>query len=331
MPLGSTTLVIPAYNESDRLATGLRRLEHAAATGRFSIDDLVIVFVDDGSTDDTAAVAASLIADWAQGEIVSLTQNTGKGAAVREGVRVAQTPSVAFVDADFAIDPSQLPSLIGALRTAPMAVGSRAVRGHVDYGSSIRTLAGRSFNRLIRLVSNVDYRDTQCGFKAMRTAHAKMLFHFASIQGFAFDVEILARAQQLGWPVNEVPVSWQDIKGSHVRLAKDSVKMVSELARARLSFSTLPLLHGVALPPLALSEGSAAAVLASALAHSPIVEMADGQTVLVAALFSDEEAEHHVSELARSLGTSARLVGIDELSRARWERIVLFAHRSLED
>ncbi len=229
-----TTLIIPAYNEAERLQTGFERLMRGSDEGRIDLDDLSLLYVDDGSTDDTASVARSIIETVPNGSVLVQAHNQGKGAAIRAGVAVARTDLLAFTDADMAIDPRQLPSLLGALGVAPVAVGNRAVAGKIDYGSSLRTRAGRTFNLLVRMLSDVELPDTQCGWKGARTAEAKLLFHLTTIDGFAFDVELLARASMLGWTVAEVPVSWSDVGGSHVRLLRDSTQMLSDLITARL-------------------------------------------------------------------------------------------------
>ena len=103
MSVPTTTLIIPAFDEADRLAAGFARLQTAAAEGRVDLDDLVVVYVDDGSTDDTANVAASLVATLPHGSVITRGTNGGKGAAVRAGVASACTRNLLFTDADMAI------------------------------------------------------------------------------------------------------------------------------------------------------------------------------------------------------------------------------------
>ena len=284
MAAPSTSLIIPAYNEGDRLAAGFRRLEVAAQEGRVDLDDLKVIYVDDGSRDSTAEVAASLAARLPHGRVLIQSENRGKGAAVRMGVAAADTPRLVFTDADMAIDPRQVPALLAALDHAPMAVGSRAVNGHIDYGSPLRTLAGRTFNQLVRALSDVELRDTQCGFKALSSPHAKILFHLTGIDGFAFDVEVLSRTRMLGWPVVEVPVSWSDVGGSHVRLARDSAEMLRDLASARFRsghLPSVPALTGIAVDDFADIAAEAAG---TSLAAAPVLIGPDDKVTVLAAL-----------------------------------------------
>ena len=105
----SLSLVVPAYNEGSRLAAGFSRLREAVASGAIDPRTTEFVVVDDGSTDDTSEQAAALFAPFPHVQLVRLAKNQGKGAAVRAGVAVATAPSIAFADADMAIDPAQTP------------------------------------------------------------------------------------------------------------------------------------------------------------------------------------------------------------------------------
>ena len=299
------SLIIPAYNEGDRLATGFARLERAGEDGRLDLSRLELLYVDDGSSDDTAARAAELADRLPNARVLRQPANRGKGAAVRCGVAAATAPRLIFTDADLAIDPRQIPSITRALDDAPFAVGSRAVRGHVDYGSRVRTVAGRGFNRLVRLLSSVDLRDTQCGFKGLRTAEAKLLFHLTGIEGFAFDVELLARARLLGWPVAEVPVSWSDVSGTHVRLARDSATMLLDLFRSRLSSRHLPTIMGLENLGRSTDLEIAAAVEGTALEAAPLVHLIDGRRVLLAPLLTGDQALGLLRSVSQAVGGTA--------------------------
>jgi hypothetical protein len=311
-----TSLIVPAYNEGDRLETGFARLIRAADEGRVDLDNFEILFVDDGSDDDTAMVARRLADGMPHARVLQQDRNRGKGAAIRAGVRAATTEFVVFTDADMAIDPRQMPSMLAALDETPVAVGSRAIKGHIDYGSWLRTRAGRSFNRLVRAVSTVDLRDTQCGWKGARTSHAKILFHLTTIDGFAFDVEMLARSKSLGWSVTEVPVSWSDVTGSHVRLARDSVTMLRDLSMARIRSSSLPELLGLSAVPASALEAVVAHCSGTLLEAAPILTGADGSHTIVAALLAPADARSALTTLASISDGIIRPVSIEEIARA---------------
>jgi len=311
------SLIIPAYNEAARLDAGFARLAAAAAEGRIDLSRTEVLYVDDGSTDETGAVATELVRRLDHGRVLTQPANRGKGAAVRAGVRAAHGRVVVFTDADLAIDPRQLPALLGALEGAPIAVGTRAIGGHIDYGTWLRTRAGRTFNLLVRSLSKISLRDTQCGFKAARVAEAKVLFHYTTIAGFAFDVEFLSRARGLGWACSEVPVSWRDVPGSHVDVARHSVTMLGDLARARLRSSSLPALLGIDLPEgISLAE-VAAACQATSLEAAPILVDDDRTLTLLAALHEPAEASPALQRLRTALGEGrVRAVLSDEVRDA---------------
>jgi len=311
-----TTLIIPAYNEADRLEAGFSRLLAAAEAGRCDLDELEVIFVDDGSSDGTAEAAMAIVARLPHGQVIVQPENRGKGAAVARGVVAARSELVVFTDADMAIDPRQLPSLIKALEIAPVAVGSRAVRGHIDYGSSLRTRAGRIFNFLVRLLSKVRMRDTQCGWKGARTEYAKILFHLITIEGFAFDVELLARARLLGIDVIEVPVSWSDVTGSHVHLATDSVRMLFDLLIARLRSTALPGIIGLTVVDPIDAEAIAAACRGSELEGAPIVTSGSGRRSLLATGVSPEIARRSLEALAATIGGSIETIPIEQIRSA---------------
>jgi hypothetical protein len=327
----TTTLLVPSFNEADRLSQGFNRLLRAADEGRVDFSSLAVSYIDDGSTDNTHQAASELVASLPHGLVLGQSKNAGKGSAVRAGVAASSTPTLAFVDADFAIDPRQLPSLLAALSEAPIAIGSRAVAGHIDYGSSIRTIAGRSFNRMIRLVSNLDVRDTQCGFKALRTAPAKVLFHTLTIHGFSFDVELLIRAQRFGWAVAEVPVSWSDVTGSHVRLAKDSVEMLTELAKARFQSSLIPDLFGIELPSDASPQDIATVTTGTELVHSPVFTNAEGVSLLAAAMLPEATAQRVLESLSREFKGTIRRIALDEIAASDVESFRLASKEQLPD
>ena len=316
LPRAKATLIVPAFNEADRLEAGFERLRHAAERGAVSLQETEVLYVDDGSTDETSATAEAIVSSLPLGRVLRQSRNLGKGAAVRVGVRAARSASIIFTDADMAIDPVQTPSLLAALDVAPVAVGSRAIRGHVDYGSWLRTRAGRSFNRLVRILSSVEIHDTQCGWKAARTAHAKILFHLTTIDRFAFDVELLTRCGQLAWPVREVPVSWKDVGGSHVRLARDSATMLTDLALARVRASTLPTLQALQFDAGTTSDDVRQACSDTALEAAPMLVDASGALLLGAALLSHDEAAASFEKLAAILPGTVVTLSIDDLAHA---------------
>jgi dolichyl-phosphate beta-glucosyltransferase len=226
----SLSVVIPAFNEESRLGPTLERVRaHLAARG----GELEIIVVDDGSTDGTAAVAR---AAGAPGRVIELGRNRGKGAAVRAGMLAATGARILFSDADLATPIDELAKLEGHLDAGyDIAIASRAlaqsdirVRQH-----PIRELMGRTFNVVVRSLLLGGIRDTQCGFKLFTAAAAHDLFGRATLDGFAFDVEILHLARNR-YRIAEVPVVWRHVEESKVSPGTDAARMFLDLVRLRL-------------------------------------------------------------------------------------------------
>ena len=193
--------------------------------------------VDDGSDDDTSGRARSLTADLPHHRVIRLRANQGKGAAVRAGIRAARGASIAYMDADMAIDPRAIPLLLEQLVTNEAAIGSRSLPDSmVESRYMIRLLMGRLFNRLVTAGTELDFLDTQCGFKAFRTEVARLVFHLVPIDRFAFDVEVLACSHRLGLAIAEVPVHWKHVPGSSVQPLHDSITMLADVFSSRLGF-----------------------------------------------------------------------------------------------
>jgi hypothetical protein len=235
------TIVVPAFNEAHRLGEGMKRFDAAVAEGAVDLDRTEVVVIDDGSTDGTAATARTLLTHIPHHRVISLPVNGGKGAAVRTGVTLARGLYTAYMDADMAIDPRAIPMLVHGLGDSDLAIGSRALADSmVESTYALRSVMGKLFNRLVTTGTGLALQDTQCGFKAFRTPVARLLFHLVRIDRFAFDVEILARASQLGLGITEVPVQWRHVSGSTVHPLHDSVGMLADVYRSRLGLLRTP-------------------------------------------------------------------------------------------
>jgi hypothetical protein len=245
------TIIVPAFNEAHRLADGVKRFDAAVADGAVDLERTEVVVIDDGSTDDTAATARALLTHLPRHRVISHPRNQGKGSAVRTGVALARGAWTAYMDADMAIDPRAIPLLIDGLGANDLSIGSRALADSmVESSYALRSVMGRLFNRLVTTGTGLDLHDTQCGFKALRTPAARLLFHLVRIDRFAFDVEILARAHQLGLRITEVPVQWRHVPGSTVHPLNDSITMVADVYCSRLGLLPTPPVPAVAVRTL---------------------------------------------------------------------------------
>jgi glycosyltransferase involved in cell wall biosynthesis len=225
------SIVIPAFNEERRLPATLDRI--LAFEKRSPISFREILVVDDGSRDGTAALVQ------ARGGIIRLLSNPGnrgKGYAVRNGMMAAAGDWILSTDADLSAPIEELGKLIDAARkeNAVVAIGSRALNRKLVkvHQPMMREISGRAFNIVMRAVTGLPFRDTQCGFKLFQRDAAREIFPRQVEDGFSFDVEDLLIAQSLGLRSIEVPVEWSNVEGTKVSLAQ-GVKSFADLVRIR--------------------------------------------------------------------------------------------------
>jgi len=229
------TVIVPAYNEELRLPATLDTLASAFAPRGAGVEVMV---VNDGSRDNTLGVARAAAPLFARSgvryRVLDHVTNKGKGAAVRTGSQAALGDVVLFTDADLAAPVSEFALLESAVRNgADIAVGVRH--------KSQRTLARRAmafvFQTYVGFMLGLPAIDTQCGLKAFSLAAARHLFGELDCQGYAFDVEILARAARHGYRIVTMQVKWSEQPGSKVSVVQDSVKMALQVANIRRSLA----------------------------------------------------------------------------------------------
>lgn len=242
------TVVVPAYREERRIgatvATLRRELEAVGPEG-----SVEIVVVDDGSGDSTADHARDAGAD----QVVSFDQNRGKGAAVRAGMEVATGATVAFTDADLAYPPAQLALLMEGIEAGwDVVIGDRHHRDTLTLRgqSSVRSFGSRVVNIATHVLLRGNYRDTQCGLKAFRRDVAQVVFGAGTIDGFAFDIELLHLVERFGLSLAEVPVEVVNTETSTVRALRDGFAVGRDiwLIRRRSRRGGYPRLPAGALP-----------------------------------------------------------------------------------
>ena len=230
----SLSIVIPAYNEAERLPATLERV-HAYLAGRTDSFQEVVV-VDDGSRDATPRIVQHFAATHPAFRLVSNPGNRGKGYAVRNGMLAARGEWRLFSDADLSAPIEELDKLLAAAERerAAIVIGSRAVDRRLVgvHQPFLREYSGRVFNLVMRLVAGLPFADTQCGFKLYSAAAAQAVFPRQLMDGFSFDVEDLVIAQLLGLKVHECGVRWNNVEGSKVTLAR-GLSSFADLFRIR--------------------------------------------------------------------------------------------------
>lgn len=233
------SVVIPAYNEEERigetidtLAAHLSQLpKQLESPESASGPDYELIVVDDCSTDDTATIAETKAVT-----VVRQASNLGKGAAVRAGVAASTGRAVIFTDADLAYPPTLIDEVLVEIEQGwDMVVGSRRHKqtSTVREQRNVRKLGGWLVNRFTHLVLLGHFRDTQCGLKGFRGDVGRSVFERCLIDGFAFDVELFAIAEQDQLSLKEIPVVVQNRAGSSVSLIGDTAALVRDLIRIR--------------------------------------------------------------------------------------------------
>lgn len=235
--LAVISVVIPAFNEQERLPTTLEAVLAYLSQGGWSGFEILVV--DDGSTDATRAIAEGFHQRHAEVHVLLNPGNRGKGFSVRHGMLRAEGDWVLFTDADLSAPIAELDKLMRAVEEhrADVAIGSRALdRSLIGIHQSwFREQAGRIFNLMVRLLVGLPFWDTQCGFKLFSARAAREVFRRVRLEGFGFDVEALFIARRLGFRVVEVPVRWDHVEGTKVHLWRDSIRMFLDLLRIRIN------------------------------------------------------------------------------------------------
>ncbi|KAJ9117311.1 hypothetical protein QFC20_000458 [Naganishia adeliensis] len=266
-PSCSLSVVVPAYNERERLPSMIDEAMRYLLLPRQKTDDdeefqawygrgVEILIVDDGSGDDTAHVGLELANKWereARGRVeirvVRLEGNRGKGGAVRHGILFSRGERILFADADgastfedLALLQREMDRLVrptaGAQKNPGHAVvvGSRAHMVNSDAvvkRSFLRNLLMRAFHIFLRTLGVRGVKDTQCGFKLFTRPTALTLFPTMHLHRWSFDVELLLLAQQLGLPIAEVPIRWHEVEGSKISVGWDGLGMARDLVVLR--------------------------------------------------------------------------------------------------
>lgn len=230
----SLSVVIPAYNEEERLGKTLERAhEYLSSAG----SPFEIIVVDDGSVDATIRVAEVFAAGHQSACVIKNGINRGKGYSVKNGVEHSKGDYILFSDADLSTPIEDIEKLFPKLLLEgyDIAIGSRSIRGadvrvHQPFH---REMMGKIFNKIVRLFTLRGFKDTQCGFKLFSARSARDIFPRQRIERFSFDVEALYIARKLGYRIAEVPVTWYDSPRSRVSIVGDPFQMFLDVLKIR--------------------------------------------------------------------------------------------------
>jgi len=226
------SVVIPAYNEERRIIPTLKAIAEYMARKGWGAEILV---VDDGSTDGTAGRVSEIAGSVPGLRLVRNGRNRGKGYSIRQGFAECRGPLVLLTDADLSTPIEEIEKLLPALREEGngIAVGSRGLDPstvEVPQGWLRRTM-GKGFNVIVRTLTGLSIRDTQCGFKLLKRDLFIPIFRAARVDRFSYDVEILYLAHRRGIRVAEIPVIWRNSPQSRVSFVGDSFQMFWDVVR----------------------------------------------------------------------------------------------------
>jgi dolichyl-phosphate beta-glucosyltransferase len=228
-------VVVPAYNEEERLPRTLARLHEYYSQQGYPYD---VTVVSDGSHDGTGEV----VRQFAQGHdcfrLIEYQPNRGKGYAVRTGMLAATGDLVLFCDADLATPQEETEKLLAHMHEgADVAIGSRPLaESRLEKRQPLyREMLGRAFNKAVQMMAIRGIDDTQCGFKMFTRKAAQDVFRRCKLDGFSFDFEALIIARDLGYRIDEVPIRWSHQEGSKVVLLRDGPRMLRDLFRIRVA------------------------------------------------------------------------------------------------
>ncbi len=227
------SFILPAYNESERIAS---TVEMVLAYVRENGWTAEVIVVNDGSTDATADIVRRLAERNAMVQLRDNPGNRGKGYSVRNGMLHARGEILLFSDADLSSPITEAGKLFAALSAgSDIAIGSRWLKTELQIQRQPihRQLFGRIFNLALRLVLGLRYKDTQCGFKAFTRRAAVAIFPLQQIERWGFDPELLFLARKLGFSCVEVPVEWSHRDGTRISPLRDGIKMFFEALTIR--------------------------------------------------------------------------------------------------
>jgi len=230
VPAPRLSIIIPAYNEQDRLPRALGQVLAFLEAQPYPAEALV---VENGSTDGTRQEAERFARRHPNLRVLHEEQ-AGKGRAVRRGMLEAEGEFRFICDADLSMPVTEVNRFLPPFCEADIAIASREAPGAVRYGEPYyRHLTGRVFNAFIRWLVLPGLQDTQCGFKCFRAAAAEEIFRWQTLSGWSFDVELLFIARRRGYSIAEIPIPWYYQRHSKVSILRDSMRMFLDLLAIR--------------------------------------------------------------------------------------------------
>ncbi len=225
------SVIIPAFNEANRLTGSLDKIKEFLDQQDFEYEVLV---VENGSQDGTFEIAQHCSSRFSNYSVIH-EDLTGKGNAVRVGMLAAKGEYRFMCDADLSMPIEEIVDFLPPnIQDPQVVIASREIDEAVRHNEpELRHISGRIFNFLIQLLVLPGIEDSQCGFKLFRADLAEDLFKMQTLDGWAFDIELLAIARLRGYQIREVPVNWYYREESKINPLRDAFRMTADLLKIR--------------------------------------------------------------------------------------------------
>jgi glycosyltransferase involved in cell wall biosynthesis len=239
------TIIIPAYNEQERIANSLE--EYGKYFNKHYPKNHEIIIVLNGCKDDTEKVVLEYSKKYKGIKYLNFPAAIGKGGAIKEGLKAAKGDLVGYTDADNSTRPEILHRLFAVLELTPSLdciAGSREITGAVVKNKTLkRKIMSRGFNSLVNLYFNTGLKDTQCGAKVIRKSLIPKIMPNLLLSDMSFDVNFIVDVQKVGGKILEMPIEWEDDENSTVKPVKTSLLMLMSITRLKILYSPLKVLY----------------------------------------------------------------------------------------
>lgn len=226
------SIIIPCYNEGKNLYKNIRKTHEYLKLLGYEFE---IIISNDGSKDNTVEEVKRIQQEFTDVILVGDGINRGKGYAVKNGMLKSTGDIVYFMDADLSTDLKAIEDTISHFNESDVVIGTRKTKeaNIVERQPIKRFLLGRMSVKVINCIIPLNLTDTQCGFKGFRREVIDKVFSKQTIDGFAFDVEVLYIAKLLGYSIKEIPVTWENDENSSVKVFRDSYRFFKALFKIR--------------------------------------------------------------------------------------------------
>jgi dolichyl-phosphate beta-glucosyltransferase len=229
------SLILPAYNEAERILDTIRETLDYFDSRELACEVVVAADGADGTREKVAGFGRS----DPRVSVIGYPERLGKGRGVREAVALARGRFIGYADADNKVPIDEFDKFLPRLRAGvPLVVGSRALpKSSIErYQPLYRRIGSVGFHAFMQTVVGLPgITDSQCGFKFFADSAARTIFSLQQIDGYMFDVEILALALRLGYTVEQIPIRWRDDGDSRLDVVRGNLRNVRDIFHIRLS------------------------------------------------------------------------------------------------